>query len=59
MRLKGVFAWVIICLWLVGTIGGIGYSIYSQAWVVLAGVVINAALAFFKVKAIYLDSYNE
>ena len=59
MRLKGVFAWIIICLWLLGTIGGIGYSIYSQAWVVLAGVVINAVLAFFKVKDIYIDSYNE
>lgn len=59
MRLKGVFAWVIICLWLLGTIGGVGYSIYNQAWVILSGVVINAVLAFFKVKDIYLDSYNE
>ena len=59
MRLKGVFAWVIICLWLLGTIGGVGYSIYNQAWVILPGVVVNAVLAFFKVKDIYLDSYNE
>lgn len=59
MRTKGIFAWVIICLWLLGTIGGVGYSIYNQAWVILSGVVINAVLAFFKVKDIYLDSYNE
>lgn len=59
MRLKGVFAWVIICLWLLVTIGGVGYAIYNQAWVILPGVVINAVLAFFKVKDIYLDSYNE
>ena len=59
MRLKGIFAWVIICLWLLGTIGGVGYAIYNQAWVILSGVVINAVLAFFKVKDIYLDSYNE
>ena len=59
MRLKGVFAWVIICLWLLGTIGGVGYVIYNQAWVILPGVVVNAVLAFFKVKDIYKDSYNE
>ena len=59
MRLKGVFAWVIICLWLLGTIGGVGYSIYNQAWVILSGVVVNAVLAFFKVKDVYKDSFNE
>lgn len=59
MRTKGIFAWVIICLWLLGTIGGVGYAIYNQAWVILFGVVVNAVLAFFKARDIYLDSYNE
>ena len=59
MRTKGILAWVIICLWLLGTIGGVGYAIYNQAWDILPGVLVNAVLAFFKVKDIYKDSFNE
>jgi len=59
MRTKGIFAWVIICLWLLCTIGGIGYTIYCHAWVVAVGVLANAVIAFFKVRDIYKDSFNE
>ena len=59
MRTKGIIAWVIICLWLLGTIGGVGYAVYHQAWVIAPGVLANAILAFFKVKEIYKDSFNE
>lgn len=55
MRTKGVLVWVIVCLWLLGTIGGIGYTLWCHAWVIAAGVAANAVLAFFKVK----DLYNE
>ncbi len=59
MRTKGIFAWVIICLWILGTIGGVGYTIYCHAWVVSVGVFANAVIAFFKVRDIYKDSFNE
>lgn len=50
---------VIICLWLLGAVGGVGYAVYCHAWVVAPGVLANAILAFFKVRDIYKDSYNE
>jgi hypothetical protein len=59
MRTKGVWAIVIICLWILGTIGGFWYTVYDQHWVIAPGVLANAILAFFKVRDIYNDSYNE
>lgn len=32
-----------LCLWVVGTIGGIGYTLYYEAWLIAGGI---AALAF-------------
>ena len=50
---------VIICLWLLGSIGGVGYTAYHHIWVIMPGVLTNAILAFFKVKSIYQESFNE
>ena len=59
MRTKGILAWVVICLWLLGTIGGVGYTIWVKAYVIAAGVAANGVLAFFKVRDMYKDSFTE
>ena len=56
MRMKGVLVWVVICLFLLGTIGGIGYTVWCKAYVIAVGVAANSVLAFFKVKEMYKES---
>ena len=53
MRMKGVWAWIVICLWLLGSIGGIGYAIYNGAWLIAVGVLAIAVLSFFMVRKIF------
>ena len=57
MKMKSLFGFIVICLWLLGALGGVGYSIYCEAWVIAVGVLANAVLAFFKVKEIYKDTF--
>ena len=57
MKMKSLFGFIVICLWLLGALGGVGYSIYCEAWVITVGVLANAVLAFFKVKEIYKDTF--
>lgn len=57
MKMKCLFGFIVICLWLLGAIGGVGYSIYCEAWVIAVGVFANAVLAFFKVKEIYKETF--
>ena len=59
MRTKGLWAWIVICLWLLGCIGGVGYTIWVKAYVIAAGVAANGVLAFFKVREFYKDSFTE
>lgn len=41
--MKKLFAFIMICLYILGAIGGIGYCCYCGAYVIAVGV---AALAF-------------
>ena len=59
MKWKGLCVWVIICLWALGLIGGLGYTIMEKAYVIAAGVAANGVLAFFKVRDLYKDSFTE
>lgn len=43
--MKKIKNFAIICLWFLGTIGGIGYAIYGGSWPVAAGCAVNALLA--------------
>ena len=56
MKWKGLWAWAVICLWLLGSIGGFGYAMYNRAYVVAVGVLAIAVLAFFEVKRIYNEA---
>lgn len=59
MKWKGLWVWVIICLWALGLIGGVGYTTWVKAYVIAAGVAANGVLAFFKVRDLYKDSFTE
>ena len=51
--MKNFFAFLVICLWILGGVGGVGYCIYIKAWIIAIGVLANALLAFPKVKEAY------
>lgn len=49
MKFKKILYWLAICLWALGAIGGIGYTAYCGAWVIMIGVAATALMAFPKV----------
>ena len=48
--MKNLVSSVVICLWILGTIGGVGYAIYGGSWPCAVGVAVNAILALPTVK---------
>ena len=50
MKMKKLISFLVICLWAVGTIGGVGYGIYEGAYPVAAGCLVNGILALPTVK---------
>ena len=48
--MKKVLNFAVICLWVLGTIGGVGYAIYGGSWPIAAGCAVNAVLALPTVK---------
>lgn len=48
--LKKVVSFAVCALWVLGTIGGVGYAIYGGSWPCAAGVAVNAILALPTVK---------
>ena len=42
-----------ICLYILGTIGGLGWVLYSKGYVIAVGVVAVAVMAWPKVKEYY------
>lgn len=48
--MKKLLSFIVICLWVLGTIGGIGYAIYGGSWPVAAGVAMLSILAMPTVK---------
>lgn len=49
-----------VCAWVVGTIGGFGYSCYSHAYLIAVCVLVTGCLAFPTVKGIFAKqgTYN-
>ena len=48
--MKKLLSFAIVCLWVLGTIGGIGFAIYGGSWPCAAGCAVNALLALPVVK---------
>jgi hypothetical protein len=53
MDLKKVLSFVILFLWVMGIVGGIGYSIYGGAWPIAVGVAVAAWLSWPKVTELF------
>lgn len=53
--MKKLISFAVICLWVLGTIGGIGYAIYGGSVPCVLGCAVNALLALRTVK----DAYKE
>lgn len=45
-----VYYFIMLCLYILGVIGGIGYSIYNGAYPIAVGVVALGYMAFDKIK---------
>lgn len=48
--MEKILCFFILCLYVVGVIGGIGYAIYGGAWPVAIGVAALGWMAFPKLK---------
>lgn len=53
--MKGVFYFIMLCCYVLGSIGGFGYSLYSKNYLIAAAVVILAYMAWPKAKDYYED----
>lgn len=53
--MKGVFCFIMICCYILGSIGGFGYSIYKGQYLIAFSVAILAFMAFPKAKEYYYE----
>lgn len=51
--MKKIFYFLALFLYGIGAIGGIGYAIYSGAWVIAIAVAVLAIMAFPTAKKLY------
>lgn len=52
-KYKGFIYFALICLYVLGTIGGIGYACYNHAYLIAVGVAAVAAMAFPYIKGVF------
>ena len=52
-KYKGFIYFLLICLYILGTIGGIGYACYNHAYLIAVGVAAVAAMAFPYIKGVF------
>ena len=52
-KYKGFICFLQICLYILGSIGGIGYALYNKAYPVAVGVAAVAAMAFPYIKGVF------
>ena len=52
-KYKGFICFALICLYILGTIGGIGYACYNHAYLIAVGVAAVAAMAFPYIKGVF------
>ena len=51
--MKNFFSFIMICLYILGVIGGLGWTLYSGGYVIAAGVVAVAYMAWPKLVEYY------
>jgi len=52
-KCKGFIYFALICLYVLGTIGGIGYACYNHAYLIAVGVAAVAAMTFPYIKGVF------
>lgn len=52
-KYKGFIYFVLICLYILSSIGGIGYACYNKVYPVAVGVAAVAAMAFPYIKGVF------
>ena len=53
--MKKFISFIMICLYVLGTIGGLGWVLYSEGYVIAVGVVAVAYMAFPAAKTYFKD----
>lgn len=48
--MKKIGYFIMLCLWVLGVLGGIGWSLYSGGYVIAVGVASTGCMAWPKVK---------
>lgn len=52
-KYKGFIYFALICLYILGAIGGIGFAYYNHAYLIAIGVAIVALMAFPYIKGVF------
>lgn len=55
MDMKKYFSFIMICLYVLGIIGGLGWTLYSGGYVIAVGVVAVAYMAWPKLVGYFRD----
>lgn len=55
MDMKKYFSFIMICLYILGVIGGLGWTLYSGGYVIAVGVVAVAYMAWPKLVEYFHD----
>ena len=55
MDMKKYFSFIMICLYVLGVIGGLGWTLYSGGYVIAVGVVAVAYMAWPKLVEYFRD----
>lgn len=53
--MKKYFSFIMICLYILGVIGGLGWTLYSGGYVIAVGVVAVAYMAWSKLVEYFRD----
>ena len=48
--MKKIYYFIMICLWILGVIGGIGYALYCSAWSIAVAIAATGFMAWPTVK---------
>jgi hypothetical protein len=51
--MRKIIYFVLMCLYILGAIGGVGYALYNHAYLIAIGVVVVAAMALPQVVKYY------
>ena len=52
-KYKGFIYFALICLYILGSIGGIGFACYNHAYLIAVGVAAVALMAFPYIKGVF------